>query len=108
LLVGLVVSGILGLLSIAIGEIRMRRLPELEAAGEVYRRMRHYGLRLAVVSEPGDTPYEFAASLGSRLQELSSYVKDIHILLRIFQKMFITSPIGSCRPATVLPLFTTK
>jgi transglutaminase-like putative cysteine protease len=66
----LLAAGIIGLIVIAFGEIRLRRLTETEAAVEVYRRMRRYGIRLAALAEPGDTPYEFAAALGARLQEL--------------------------------------
>jgi transglutaminase-like putative cysteine protease len=75
LLGGLLGAGVLGLILFAIDEIRLCRLPEPEAAAEVYRRMRRYGARLAVAMTPGDTPYEFTASLGSRLQELSFYKK---------------------------------
>jgi transglutaminase-like putative cysteine protease len=70
LLGGLLAAGALGLISITVDEIRLRRFPEPEAAGEVYRRMRRYGAYLAAATEPGDTPYEFAASLGSRVHEL--------------------------------------
>jgi transglutaminase-like putative cysteine protease len=70
-LIGLACLAILGAAWSAFDEIRLRRLPEQALAGEVYRRMRHYGAFLAVASEAGETPYEFAASLRSRLQDLT-------------------------------------
>jgi transglutaminase-like putative cysteine protease len=56
---------------VAFDEIRMHRLLEPAVAVEVYRRMRRYGKRLNVTSGPGETPYEYAVSLNSNLQELS-------------------------------------
>jgi hypothetical protein len=67
---GLALAGTLGAAWAAFDEIRLRHLSEQAAAGEIYRRMRRYGALLAVALEPGDTPYEFAASLSARLQEL--------------------------------------
>ena len=49
---------------------RLLHLSEPEAAGEVYRRMRRYGAHLIVASDAGDTPYEYAAAMSQRLQEL--------------------------------------
>jgi hypothetical protein len=69
---GLALAGTLGAAWAAWDGIRLRRLSEQAAAVEVYRRMRRYGALLAVASEAGDTPYEFAASLSTRLQELTS------------------------------------
>ncbi len=54
-------------------ELRLRRLSELEAAVEIYRRMKRFGIYLAVTSEQGDTPYEYAASLRSGLPTLSQF-----------------------------------
>jgi len=51
-------------------ELRLRRLPQPAAAVKIYRRMRRYGAILAAPIETGDTPYEFAALLGERVQEL--------------------------------------
>jgi transglutaminase-like putative cysteine protease len=68
---GLALAGILGVVWAAWDGIRLHRLSEQAAAVEVYRRMRRYGTLLAVALEPGDTPYEFAASLSARLQELA-------------------------------------
>jgi transglutaminase-like putative cysteine protease len=75
LLSGLLVAGITGVMFIVRNEILLRRLPEAQAAGEVYRRMKRYAARLAAETGHGDTPYEYAAALGSRLQELSFYGK---------------------------------
>lgn len=68
---GLALAGTLGAAWAALDGIRLRRLSEQAAAAEVYRRMRRYGTLLAVALEAGDTPYEFAASLSTRLQELA-------------------------------------
>jgi hypothetical protein len=51
--------------------VRLSRMPEPAAAAEVYRRLRLYGKQLAAAAEVGDTPYEFAAILSRRLEELS-------------------------------------
>lgn len=63
--------GLIGAAWVAIGELRLQRLAEPAAAFEVYQRMRRYGERLAVSVEPGDTPYEFAASFRARIYALS-------------------------------------
>jgi transglutaminase-like putative cysteine protease len=68
---GLALAGTLGAAWVAFDEIRLGRLSVRAAAAEVYRRMRRYGSLLAVTSQPGDTPYEFVASLSARLQELT-------------------------------------
>jgi len=52
--------------------LRLRRLSERATAVEIYRRMRRYGARLLVALEAGDTPYEYAAILSLRIQELAS------------------------------------
>jgi hypothetical protein len=49
---------------------RLSRLSEPAAAVEIYRRMRRSGARLVMALESGDTPYEFADALITRLQEL--------------------------------------
>ena len=51
--------------------LRLSRMPEPVAAVEVYRRLRWYGARLAAAAGAGDTPYEYAASLSRRLEELA-------------------------------------
>jgi transglutaminase-like putative cysteine protease len=51
--------------------LRLRSLSESTAAIEVYQRLRRYGARLAVVLEPGGTPYEYAAALNRRIEALS-------------------------------------
>lgn len=72
ILLGLIASiGVLGVAWVAFDEIRLHRLSEPAAAAVVYQRMRRYGAYLAVTSEAGDTPYEYATSLRSRLHELS-------------------------------------
>jgi hypothetical protein len=47
-------------------------LPAQAATVEVYRRLRWYGARFAVLPAAGDTPYEYAAALSSRLEGLAS------------------------------------
>lgn len=53
---------------------RLRRLPF--PAAELYRRLGRAGKRLAVISKPGDTPYEFSAALQNRLAELAARVNE--------------------------------
>jgi len=67
----LLVAGVLVATWVIFDSIRLRRLSRPLAAVIIYRRMRRYGALLAVILEPGDTPYEFAATLNSRLQELT-------------------------------------
>jgi transglutaminase-like putative cysteine protease len=52
--------------------LRLNRLSEPAVAVEVYRRMQRSGARFAVVSEPGDTPYEFATLLIAQLRQSAS------------------------------------
>jgi transglutaminase-like putative cysteine protease len=68
---GLAGAVVLGVAWFIFDGMRLRRLPQPAAAVEVYRRMRRYGILLAAPIEAGDTPYEFAASLGERVQELA-------------------------------------
>jgi transglutaminase-like putative cysteine protease len=84
LLLGLLASaGFIGSVWAAFDEIRMHKLSEPEAAAEVYQRLKRYGTHLAVITESGDTPYEFAALLRTNLQELSrlgaNLVSEVHI-----------------------------
>jgi len=67
---GVGVMGILGFLGALFEEIRLRRMTKQKVAVEVYRRMRRYGKSLDMDSSLSDTPYEFTASLITRLQEL--------------------------------------
>jgi hypothetical protein len=74
ILLGLIISiSVFGVAWVGFQEIRLRRLSELEAAVEIYRRMKRFGLYLAVNSEQGDTPNEYAASLRSGLTALSQF-----------------------------------
>jgi transglutaminase-like putative cysteine protease len=50
---------------------RLSRLSEPAAAAEVYRRIRRNGAHFSVTLEPGNTPYEFGASLIARLRDLT-------------------------------------
>ena len=56
----------------AYDRLRLDRLPAQAATVEVYRRLRWYGARFAVLPAAGDTPYEYAAALSSRLEGLAS------------------------------------
>jgi hypothetical protein len=94
-------------------EIQMNLLPERAAALEVYRRMRRYGKSMDVASGPEDTPYEFSASLSSRLQRLGlrerkpAFIpQSIHELQsisdEIVQALYRPSPSGTARDPSVL------
>ncbi len=48
--------------------VRLRRLSAPSAAAELYRRLQRAGRHLAVISKPGDTPYEYARTLNDRLR----------------------------------------
>lgn len=85
LLLGVLSSiSIFGIAWVAFDEIRLRALPESTVAGEVYLRLRRYGAHLAVPLETGDTPDEYAALLGSRIQEISQ----IEITKEFYSKAF--------------------
>jgi hypothetical protein len=45
-------------------ELRLRRMQPQSAAVEIYRRLKRYGKTLHIAIEPGQTPYEFAESMG--------------------------------------------
>ncbi len=81
--------GIISIAWAAFDEIRLQRLSESAAAIEVYRRMRRYGAYLAVTLESGDTPYEYAASLSSKLQELSRNWVTPEFELRVSEEISI-------------------
>jgi transglutaminase-like putative cysteine protease len=101
-LVGLTGLVALGAAWAAFDEIRLRRLAEHAVAVEVYRRMRRYGASLAVALEAGDTPYEFAALLCDRLQDLTRGGVGRALGLRLIQEIgSITDGIvrASYRPA---------
>jgi len=68
---GLLLAGLLGAAWTALKEFRLRRLPRPLAAAEVYRRICWYGRRLSVTPQPGETPFEYAASLSARLRKLA-------------------------------------
>ncbi len=68
---GLLLVGLLGAAWMALKEFRLRQLPRPLAAAEVYRRIRWYGTRLSVTAQPGETPFEYAASLSARLRKLA-------------------------------------
>jgi hypothetical protein len=55
----------------AIDEWRLRRLPQPAGAAVVYDRMRRMGRLLHAGSTPGDTPFEFSASLMDRVRALT-------------------------------------
>ena len=69
MLLGLAVAT--GFLWAILDEMRLRRLKPLPAAREVYRRMRRYGELLRVPMDGGETPYEFAALLSTRIPYIS-------------------------------------
>ncbi|MBU0511742.1 MAG: hypothetical protein KJ638_08585, partial [Chloroflexi bacterium] len=50
---------------------RLRRFSPPKAVENLYRRLYRHGRRLAAPARVGDTPHEFAASLGARLASLS-------------------------------------
>lgn len=88
LLLGFIILlGILGIIWVAFDEIRLHSLSEPAAAIEIYLRMRRFGALLAVTSEPGDTPYEFAISLNSKLQEISQIVVTPVFVQRLFEEI---------------------
>jgi transglutaminase-like putative cysteine protease len=67
---GVGTAGMLGLLWALFDEIRLRRMVKRTIAVEVYRRIRRYGKSLDTGSKLSDTPYEFTASLITRIEEL--------------------------------------
>jgi transglutaminase-like putative cysteine protease len=68
-IIGLVIT--LGFFWAIFDELHLRRLKPQPAAKEIYRRMRRYGKRLKVLMEVGETPFEFVASLNTRIQEIT-------------------------------------
>jgi hypothetical protein len=72
---------------VAFDEIRLHRLPESAAATEVYQRIRGFGALLAVTFDPGITPYEYADSLNSRLQEISLIGVSAEFVSRISEEL---------------------
>ncbi len=78
---------VIGAAWVAYGEIRLQRLPEPAAAIEVYQRMRRFGEYLGVTSEPGDTPFEYASSLRSRIDELSQIWVPPRFEPRVFEEI---------------------
>ncbi len=54
-------------------EIYLQRLKPLQAAKEVYRRLRRYGKLLNAPMDGGETPYEFGASLAGNITEITDH-----------------------------------
>jgi transglutaminase-like putative cysteine protease len=67
---GVGAAGILGLLWVLFDEIWLHRMTRQTVAVEIYQRIRRFGKSLDMDSSLSDTPYEFTASLITRLQEL--------------------------------------
>jgi transglutaminase-like putative cysteine protease/uncharacterized membrane protein YidH (DUF202 family) len=66
---GLLILPVLaGLIWAVYDEIHLRQLNPRHAAKEIYRRMRRYGKLFDVLSEAGETPYEFVVALSWRVQ----------------------------------------
>jgi transglutaminase-like putative cysteine protease len=74
LLIGMLCSiGIFGLSWIGYDEITMRSRQSPIIAGNIYLRLRRFGASLSAPIEPGDTPYEYADRLISRLAQVSNF-----------------------------------
>ncbi len=71
LLGGLVLLGFAGLAWWSADNWRLRRLSPAAVVGALYQRLYRHGRRLAVQTQAGDTPYEFAAGLTERFTELT-------------------------------------
>lgn len=71
-LLPLVALALAGAAWMVFDSLRLNRLSEPAIAVEVYRRMQRSGARFSVDSDPGDTPYEFAASLIAQLKQQAS------------------------------------
>lgn len=59
---------------------RLRRLQPAEALAIIYKRLYRYGRLLAIQQQAGDTPYEFAATLATRIHELEPRVRSARAL----------------------------
>lgn len=72
---------VVGWLSWSLGDNwRLARLPPERAAAELYRRLRSHAAHLHVRYTPGDTPYEFAASMAERITSLAEQARWAPIL----------------------------
>jgi transglutaminase-like putative cysteine protease len=69
--VSLVVLGLGAVVWSALERQRLRRLSPQAAVGILYGRLYRHGQRLAVPVRPGDTPYEFLASLAQRINDIA-------------------------------------
>jgi hypothetical protein len=70
-ILGILGAALLGLMIWSVGEPWwLRRLPYRLALPKVYRRLYRSGMRLQVITYPGDTPGEFGAKLNRRLEQL--------------------------------------
>jgi hypothetical protein len=67
-----VLAAIIGAVLITSSESRLRRLPDVFVVALIYQRLKRYGSRLAVIVDPGATPYEFSVSLRRNLLGLLS------------------------------------
>jgi len=79
--------GLLGIIWTAVDMILLSRLSEPAAAIVIYQRLRRYGKFLAVISDPGETPYEFAASFQFRLRQLSQLGYKLAINPRLYDEI---------------------
>jgi hypothetical protein len=75
LLGAIVLLGLGGISWSLIDGWRLRRLSPKGVAAVLYWRLYRHGRRLAVPIRPGDTPYEFAASLAECLADISGTVR---------------------------------
>jgi hypothetical protein len=88
LLVGVLFSiALFGITWVTVDEIRMRIHSEFKVAGEIYLRLRRFGAHLGAPLLPGDTPYEYQASLISRLEDLSQHGVPPEISSKIYKDL---------------------
>ena len=78
---GLAVLSIFGWM--ALDGLRFRRLSPRQRAAEIYLRMRRLGHILQVEAHPGDTPYEYAAAVATRLREMQVRARQQSCVLRL-------------------------
>jgi transglutaminase-like putative cysteine protease len=79
--------GLFGIIWAVVDMIMLSRLSEPAAAIVIYQRLRRYGEFLAVTSDPGETPYEFAASFQLRLRQLSQLGYKLAISPRLYDEV---------------------
>ncbi|MCB9100871.1 MAG: transglutaminase domain-containing protein [Anaerolineales bacterium] len=68
---GLALIVIIGLAWLAVDRWRLRQLPPASAISVLFNRLQSQSQGLAVVIQPGDTPFEFAAALAQKLTGLA-------------------------------------